>query len=71
MGTTPKLRRTDDPEVDYMEADAVMLWTTGIVGFRINRQDRISILTPVMRDRSEGPSVDLTEMHDQFLREQP
>ncbi len=65
-----KIRRTDDIDIAYWEADPVMLWTLGIVEFRIDTRNRKFILTPIMRDKSEGPIIDATEMHEKFMREQ-
>jgi hypothetical protein len=64
-----KIRRTDDPNICYMEADAVTLWTCGITEFKIDTRNRKFILTPIMRDRSEGPTADLTDVFEKFKRE--
>lgn len=64
-----KIRRTDDPDVSFAAADAVALWAYGIVEFRIDTRNRQFLMTPIMRDGSEGPVVDVTDMHEKFLRE--
>jgi hypothetical protein len=37
---------------------------------RVDTQGGKFILTPIMRDRSEGPPCDVTEMHEKYLREE-
>jgi hypothetical protein len=64
-----KIRRTNDPNICYMETDAVTLWCHGIVEWRIDTQNRKFIMTPIMRDRSEGPVVDATEAYERFIQE--
>ena len=65
-----KFRRTDDPDICFMEADPVQLWANGIVEFKIDRRNDKFLLTPMMRDKREGPVADCTEMYNRFLREQ-
>ena len=65
-----KIRRTDDPDICFMASDPVTLWTTGIVEYRVDRRDKKFLVTPVMRDGSEGPVLDVSDMYDDFLREQ-
>jgi hypothetical protein len=71
MAEQMKIRRTDDPDICYLEADPVQLWCNGIVEFKIDTRNRKFVITPIMRGGSEGPSVDATDMHEQFMREQP
>jgi hypothetical protein len=35
MGRPVKRRRTDDPDISFVEADAVMLWSWGIVEWKL------------------------------------
>jgi hypothetical protein len=63
------IRRTDDPNICYMEADAVALWANGIVEWRIDTRDRKFIMTPILRDKSEGPVIDATAAYERFRRE--
>jgi hypothetical protein len=64
------LRRTDDPNICFMQADPVTLWTTGIVEFKVDTRGGKFIMTPIMRGCSEGPPIDVTEMHEKYMREQ-
>jgi hypothetical protein len=64
------IRRTNDPDICYMTADPVTLWTCGIVEFRIDTRNRKLIMTPIMRDHSEGLVFDATDMFEKFQREQ-
>jgi hypothetical protein len=64
-----KFRRTDDPDVCYM-SDPVQLWANGVVEFRIDLRNGKFLMTPIMRDKSEGAVLDATEMYKPFLREQ-
>ena len=63
------IRRTDDPNIYYMAADAVLLWCFGITEFKVDTRNKKFILTPVMRDRSEGPAADVTDVFEKFKRE--
>lgn len=45
------------------------LWANGIVEFRIDTRKGKFLMTPIMRDGSEGPVVDATDMRDEYLRE--
>jgi hypothetical protein len=63
------IRRTNDPDICYMVADAVLLWTCGITEFKVDTRNRKFILTPIMRDRSEGPVADVTDLFEKFKRE--
>ena len=51
------VRRTDDPDIFFMEADPVQLWANGIVEFKIDRRNDKFLMTPIMRDGSEGPEA--------------
>jgi hypothetical protein len=64
------IRRTNDPDICFVEADAVTLWTLGIVEWRVDTKNRKFLMTPIMRGGAEGPVCDATEMHEKFLREQ-
>lgn len=64
-----KVRRTSDPNICFVEADAVHLWAYGIVEYRIDTRNRKFLMTPIMRDCSEGPVLAATDMHEEFLRE--
>ena len=64
-----KFRRTDDPDIFFMEADPVQLWANGIVEFKIDRRNDKFLMTPIMCDKSEGPVADCTEMFKRYLRE--
>jgi hypothetical protein len=67
------MRRTNDPNINYMTASPEMLWCFGITEFKIDTQNNKFILTPIMRDRSEGLKglevIDATDMFEQFQRE--
>jgi hypothetical protein len=63
------IRRTNDPDICYMAADPVLLWTCGITEFKVDTRNRKFILTPIMRDRSEGPVADVTDLFEKFKRE--
>src|SRR5215831_11347162 len=63
-----KIRRTDDPDICFMASDPVTLWTTGIVEYRVDRRDKKFLVTPVMRDKTEGPVLDVTEMYERYQR---
>jgi hypothetical protein len=41
----------------------------GITEFRIDTRNGKFLMTPIMRDKSEWPFIDATEMHDKFMRE--
>jgi hypothetical protein len=64
-----KIRRTDDRDICFMEADPVQLWAYGIVEFKIDTRDRKFIVTAILRDGSEAFTADVTELYEQFLRE--
>jgi hypothetical protein len=64
-----KIRRTDDPDICFMPSDATALWCYGIVEWRVDTRNRKFLATPIMRDGSEGPIADLSEMYEKFLRE--
>jgi hypothetical protein len=64
-----KIRRTNDPDVSFVEADPVQLWANGIVEWKVDTRNRKFLMTPVMRDGSKGPVVDATEARDRFERE--
>jgi hypothetical protein len=64
-----KIRRTDDPDVSFAEADPIALWACGIVEWRIDRRNKKFIMTPINRDGSEGPVLDASEMYERFKRE--
>jgi hypothetical protein len=53
-----------------MVADAVLLWTCGITEFKVDTRNRKFILTPILRDKSEGPVADVTDLFEKFKREQ-
>jgi hypothetical protein len=63
-----KVRRTSDPDTYFIEADPVALWAHGIVEYRIDTRNRKFLITGIMRDRSESPVVDVTDMYEDFLR---
>jgi hypothetical protein len=63
------MRRTSDPNINYMEASPEMLWCCGVTEFKIDTRNRKFILTLMMRDRSEGPVVDVTAAFEKFKRE--
>jgi hypothetical protein len=46
-----------------------MLWCAGVTEFKIDTRNRKFILTLMMRDRSEGPVVDVTAAFEKFKRE--
>ena len=64
-----KRRRTDDPDVSFVEADPVQLWANGIVEWKIDTRDRQFRMTPIMRDGSKGPVLNATEAYERFSRE--
>jgi len=66
-----KIRRTDNPNICYIEADADALWCYGIAEWRVDTKDGKFLMTPLDRDgNSVGPVLDATGMHEQFLREE-
>jgi hypothetical protein len=65
-----KIRRTSDPDISFAAADPVQLWAYGIAEFKIDTRNRKFLVTPVMRDKSEGPVIDATDMFEKFQREQ-
>lgn len=52
-----------------MKADPIWLWAYGVTEFRIDMREQKFLMTPIMRDGSEGPAVDISEVHEDFLRE--
>ena len=64
-----KIRRSDDPDVSFVEADPVQLWANGIVEWKIDTRDHQFRMTPIMRDRSLGPVLDATEAFERYSRE--
>ena len=65
-----KIRRTDEPDICFMANDPVTLWITGIVEYQVDRRDKKFLVTLVMRDKTEGPVLDATEMYESYLRGQ-
>jgi len=51
-----------------MEADATTLWCYGIVEWRVDPRNKKFPATPIMRDKSEGPVADVTEIFEKFLQ---
>jgi len=64
-----KRRRTDDPDISFVETDPVTFWCYGIVEWKIDTRDRKFRMTPIMRDGSKGPVADVTEAYERFQRE--
>ena len=64
-----KRRRTHNPDISFVEADAVTLWTLGIAEWRVDTRNRKFLMTPIFRDGSEGPVADATETYEHFQRE--
>ena len=56
-----KIRRSDDPNVSFVEADPVQLWANGIVEWKVGTRKRKFLVTPIFRDGSQGPVADATE----------
>jgi hypothetical protein len=50
-----KRRRTDDPDISFIEADPVTLWSLGIVEWKVDTRRRKFRMTPIFRDGSEAP----------------
>jgi hypothetical protein len=53
-----------------METDGVALWYHDIIEFRVDTRNRKFLMTPILRDGSEWPLVDATDMFEKFVREQ-
>jgi hypothetical protein len=64
-----RVRRTNDPDIRYVEADSIALWTQGIVEWRVDTRNRRFLMTPIMRDGSKGPVLNATEAYERFERE--
>ena len=64
-----KRRRTNDPDINFVEADSVALWCYDIVEWKVDTRGRKFLMTPIMRDGSEGPIADATEAYERFSRE--
>jgi hypothetical protein len=64
-----KIRRTSNPDICFAATDAVALWCYGIVEFKVDTRKGKFVITPIMRDRSEGPIVDATEAYERFMQE--
>jgi hypothetical protein len=64
-----KRRRTDDPDVSFVEADPITLCTMGIVEWKVDTRNRKFLMTPIMRDGNKGPVADVTEAYERFSRE--
>jgi hypothetical protein len=64
-----KIRRTNNPDVSFVQADSVQLWANGIVEWKVDTRNRKFLMTPIMRDGSEGPVADVTEAYERFQRE--
>jgi hypothetical protein len=54
----------------YRDLSLVALWCHGIVEFRVDTRNRKFLMTPILRDGSEWPLVDATDMFEKFVREQ-
>jgi hypothetical protein len=63
-----KRRRTDDPDISFVEADSVALWCYGIVEWKVDNRDNRFLMTPIYRDGSKGPVADVTEAYERFQR---
>jgi hypothetical protein len=63
------IRRTNDPDICFAAADSVALWCYGIIEWRIDRRNRKFLMTPIMRDGSEGPVLDAADKRDKFEQE--
>ena len=50
-----KRRRTDNPDISFIEADSVALWCYGIVEWKVDTRHRKFRMTPIFHDGSEGP----------------
>jgi hypothetical protein len=64
-----KRRRTNDPNISFVEADAVTLWSLGIVEWKVETGAGKFLMTPVYRDKSYGPVLDATEAFEHFQRQ--
>jgi hypothetical protein len=64
-----KVRRTNDSDISFVEADPVALSANGIVEWKVDTRNRKFLLTPIMRDDSQGPVADATEAYERFQRQ--
>jgi len=64
-----KVRRTNDPDISFVEAEPVALWANGIVEWKVDTPNRKFLLTPIMRDGSQGPVADASEGYERFQRQ--
>jgi len=64
-----KRRRTANPDVSFVKADAVALWCYGIVEWKVETRNCKFLTTPIFRDGSQGPVADATEAYERFQRE--
>jgi len=64
-----KRRPTNDPDISFVEADAVTLWSLGIVEWKVDSRDGRFLMTPIYRDKSYGPVLDATESFERYSRE--
>jgi hypothetical protein len=44
-----KIRRSDDPDVSFVEADPVQLCANGIVEWKVGTRNRKFLMTPIRR----------------------
>lgn len=52
------IRRSSDPNVSFLSTDGIALWCYDIVEFRIETRNKKFLMTPIMRDGSDGPMID-------------
>ena len=64
-----KRRRTNDPDISFVEADPIALWTQGICEWKVDTRNQKFLMTPIYRDRSYGPVLDATEAFERYSRE--
>jgi hypothetical protein len=64
-----RVRRTNNPDIRYVEADPIALWTQGIIEWKVNMRDRRFLMTPIYRDGSHSPVLDATEAFERYERE--
>jgi hypothetical protein len=65
-----KRRRTNDPDISFVEADSVALWCYDIVEWKVEtRRGGKFLMTPIYRDRTTGPVLDATEAFERYSRE--
>jgi hypothetical protein len=64
-----KRRRTNDPDISFVEADAVTLWSLGITEWKVDMRNSQFLMTPIYRDGSKGPVLDATEAFERYSRE--